>query len=327
MMGIEAFLVPRRHGYVMRCVRRVTQGQHDDRNRGRIHYMIMTARKNMKWLTLVAAITLTLPRWKDALAAAPPDDRAPAPPVASVGDATPAPTEASAGDLTPAPAPAPPYGELQISPPAPAATAAPAQPNTSKPAPEAASASSQPKLEAFGHLGFVMAFVNGSTASRLHMDKTGGLVDAALGMTVFSYLALGVEGGWLMFGDASPPEEGKLDASVSLTYGGLFAGLRSPPLITGEGGFRIGGNIGHDWISASRSYSYAGDTVTCSSNGGCSSTHHDSIRMGGGNYLEGLVAYGFAKRDRPWVGGIALSYRQFLDGGPSKMIGINFGVF
>ena len=293
--------------------------------------MIVTARKNIKRLMLAATITLTLPTWKDALAVAPAGDRAPALPAAAAGGTTPAPTEAAAGNVTPAPAPpavAPQYVELQSPPPVPAAAiAAPAQPNPSKPANEEASASSRPTLEAFGHLGFVMAFVDGTKASQLHMDKSGGLVDAALGMTVFSYLALGVEGGWLMFGDASPPEEGKLDASVSLTYGGLFAGLRSPPLITGEGGFRIAGNVGHDWISASRSYSYAGDTVMCSSNGGCSSTHHDSIGLGGGNYLEGLVAYGFAKRDRPWVGGIALSYRQFLDGGLSKMIGINFGIF
>jgi hypothetical protein len=159
------------------------------------------------------------------------------------------------------------------------------------------------------------------------MDKSGGLLDAALGATAYTYFALGAEAGWLMFGDASPSEEQKVEATVNLYYAGLFAGLRSPPILTGEGGFRLGANIGHDWISGTRNYSYAGDTVTCSSNGGCSSTHHDSIGIGGGNYVEGFVAYGFANVDRSWVGGIALAYREFLDGGLSRMIGVNFGVF
>jgi len=209
---------------------------------------------------------------------------------------------------------------------APAGTPELANQKSAEPAAKGIGASARPTWEPFAHLGFVGAFTSGSNATRFQMDKSGGLMNVALGATAYTYFALGAEAGWLMFGNASPADEQKVDASVSLTYGGLFAGLRSPPIITGEGGFRLGANIGHDWISGTRSYSYAGDSVTCGS-GGCSSTHHDSVGIGGGNFIEGFVAYGFAKVNRSWVGGIALAYREFFDGGLSRMVAVNFGVF
>ncbi len=178
--------------------------------------------------------------------------------------------------------------------------------------------------ETIGHFGFIMGFVSEATSNRAKMSRSGGLIDLSLGTTLYSYFAVGAEGGWMMFEDASPPEENKLDAHVSLFHGGLFAGLRSPPIVTGNGGFRLGANVGHDWISASRSYSYAGDVVTCGS-GGCSSTHKDSVDFNGGNFLEGFVAYGFASKSWGRVVGLALGYREFLDGDLARMASLRFG--
>jgi hypothetical protein len=163
-----------------------------------------------------------------------------------------------------------------------------------------------------------MAFAGSGAQQRLQTNSAGGLMNAAFGLLAWGYFAVGAEGSFLMFDGVGQKDGSTLD----LYSGGMFAGLRSPTLVTGEGGFRLGANLGRTWLAGIQT---SGDT-TCYG-GACSQSQHQSVSVNGGAYGEAFVAFGFAKADRPWVGGVALAYREYLGGDLTRSISLNFGVF